>query len=70
MGWRDVALWLVAVATVSAIAFLMEPIMPPGDWKWLLVVSIGATLMWLLRPRKPQSTTKGVLRHKDRIHSA
>lgn len=69
MGWRDVALWLVAVATASAIAFLMEPIMPAGDWKWALVVALGATLMWLLRRREPQSKTQSAPRHQGQASS-
>ncbi len=48
MDMRYAAISGLTVIASAAASFFMEPILPLGDWRWLVVAGIGYLVAWLL----------------------
>ena len=54
----------------AAFAFFIEPLFPLGDWRWLIVAGVGATVVWMLyrkleKYESPPYSTDTLLKLKD-----
>ena len=38
----------LSVIASAAVSFFMEPLIPLGDWRWLVIASIGLLVAWFL----------------------